>query len=176
MARRAGLGLLGLDPAWPRGRRQEFHVSLVHQARYDRDADLLDWRTGPEAAQWSQGMATPDAWGVWQEDGRTVEFFMEYDRGTAALRRLAGDLAGYERFEHDRGVTAWVLFAFTSARREQTARDALTGATVPVATATLPDDARPAGQRLAAPERPAAPPAAVGTGPRPQAAGSRRTG
>lgn len=121
----------------------EFHVSLVHQARYDRDADLLDWRTGPEAARWSEGMATPDAWGMWQEDGRTVEFFVEYDRGTAALRRLAGDLAGYERFEHDRGVTAWVLFAFTSARREQTARDALAGATVPVATATLPDDAGP---------------------------------
>lgn len=115
----------------------EFHVSLVHQARYDHDADLLDWLTGAEAAKWSQGKAKPDGWGRWEEDGRTVEFFLEHDRGTEALGCLVKRLPCYERFETERGIAAWVLFAFTSARREQTARQAMADATVPIATATV---------------------------------------
>jgi hypothetical protein len=74
-----------------------------------------------------------------------MEFFLEYDRGTETLARLASKLDGYARFEAERGVAAWVLFAFTSARREATARRALCRSDVAVATAVVPPDGRPRG-------------------------------
>ena len=46
-------------------------------------------------------------------------------------------LGGYEILEGERGVAAWVLFAFGSTRREHNARAALEGATVAIATAVL---------------------------------------
>lgn len=142
LARRAGAGLLGLDPARPRARRQRVPrlAGPPGPLRPRRRPPGLVHR--PRGSPVVGGHGHPRRMGHVAGGRAHVEFFVEYDRGTAALRRLAGDLAGYERFEHDRGVTAWV-FAFTSARREQTARDALVGATVPVATATLPDDAGP---------------------------------
>jgi hypothetical protein len=136
----------------------EFHACLAGRARRSGDASLADWMTAAEAARWCDRLTSPDAWGRWEESGRTVEFFLEYDRGTEALGRLADRLAGYERLESERGASAWVLFAFESARRERTARAALAGTTVPVATAGLldgvePQEAvwlplRPSGERL----------------------------
>lgn len=120
----------------------EFHVCLAAHARR-HEARLLDWLTEPECAAWTDGIVRPDGWGMWQEDGEPVEFFLEYDRGTETLRRLVDKLEGYEKMEDQRGVSAWVLFAFTSARREQTARRALADATVPVATAALVDGTEP---------------------------------
>ncbi|HVE46680.1 MAG TPA: replication-relaxation family protein [Acidimicrobiales bacterium] len=67
----------------------------------------------------------------------TVEFFLEYDRGTETLARLVDKLAGYERLEAERGASSWVLFVLSSPRREATARRALAGATVPIATTVL---------------------------------------
>lgn len=95
----------------------DFACALVGQARRDRSTRLVDWLTEAEAARWTDGIVRPDGWGVWEADGSTVEFFLEYDRGTETLARLAGKLRDYERFETERGATAWVLFAFTSQRR-----------------------------------------------------------
>lgn len=120
----------------------DVYVSLAARARHN-DARHLDWLTERECAAWTDGIVRPDGWGVWQEDRQSVEFFLEYDRGTEALGRLVDKLAAYERFEDQRGVSAWVLFAFTSARREQTARHALADATVPVAAAALVDGVEP---------------------------------
>jgi hypothetical protein len=121
----------------------EFFVSLSAHARRHADARVVDWLTGAEAARWAEGRVEPDAFGEWQEGRRRLEFFVEYDRGTEALSRLVAKLPCYERFETDREASAWVLFAFASARREQTARAALAGATVPVATAALVGGAEP---------------------------------
>lgn len=121
----------------------EFFVSLSAHARRHPDATVVDWLTEAEATKWSEGRVDPDAFGEWQEGQRRLEFFVEYDRGTEALSRLVGKLACYERFETEREASAWVLFAFTSARREQTARAALAGSTVPVATAALVGGAEP---------------------------------
>ena len=121
----------------------EFFVSLSAHARRHTDARLVDWLTEGEAARWSEGRVGPDAFGEWQEGPRRLEFFVEYDRGTETLARLVDKLGGYERFEAERGASSWVVFAFTSARREQTARRALAGSTVPVATAALVDGAEP---------------------------------
>ena len=118
-------------------------ASLSGFARRGRDARLMEWLTEAEAARWTEGIVRPDAFGRWEEDGDEVEFFLEYDRGTETLARLAAKLSGYERFEAERGVSSFVLFAFTSERRERTARAALAGATVPVATAALVAGRRP---------------------------------
>jgi hypothetical protein len=113
-----------------------FYAGLAAEARTE-GRRLAEWLTEPEAARWSEGVVRPDGLGVWAEDGRTVEFFLEVDRGTETLARLAAKLDGYARFEAERGEAAWVLFAFASARREATARRALAGAGVAVATAVV---------------------------------------
>jgi len=124
----------------------DFAAALVAQGRRSRTTRLLDWLTEAEAARWTDGIVRPDGWGVWDEEGSAVEFFLEYDRGTETLARLAAKLRDYERFETERGATAWVLFAFTSPRREARARAALQAATVPVATAVLSPPALPSDQ------------------------------
>jgi hypothetical protein len=123
-----------------------FFASLVGHARRHPETRLADWLTEAEAARWADGFVRPDAFGCWREGGRAVEFLLEYDRGTEALGRLVEKLGGYERLESERGASAWVLFAFTSERRERTARAALAGATVPVATAALLGGRDPAGE------------------------------
>jgi hypothetical protein len=112
-----------------------FHVALAGAARRSGRCELEDWMTEAEAARWSSGIVRPDGWGRWREGAELVEFFVEWDRGTEALHRLVAKLEGYERFEAERGAAAWVLFVLPSARREGTARAALAGAGVAVATA-----------------------------------------
>ncbi|MEA3077036.1 MAG: hypothetical protein QOF60_1944, partial [Actinomycetota bacterium] len=113
------------------------YASLVAHARRHPDTGLACWLTEAECAKWANAIVRPDAFGEWAEAGSSVEFFVEYDRGTETLARLAAKLTGYQRFESERAATAWVLFAFVSAGREAAARRALADATVPVATAVL---------------------------------------
>lgn len=121
----------------------EVFVSLAEHCRRNEGARLVEWLTESECAQWSRGIVRPDGLGVWEEGGRSAEFFLEYDRGTETLGRVVRKLRDYEKFESERGASSWVLFMFESERREQRARHALTGATVPVATAVVmrPHDA-----------------------------------
>lgn len=153
----------------------EFFVGLAARARRGEWPSLKDWLTEAECAAWTEGSVRPDAWGVWQDGGSRVEFFLEYDRGTETLARLAAKLAGYERFEAERGATAWVLFAFTSPRREERARAALAGATVPLATASLDYDTAPdeAVWRPLGADRPRLPLSALAAVPKPAEAMAR---
>ncbi|WP_084523508.1 replication-relaxation family protein [Nocardia inohanensis] len=58
----------------------------------------------------------PDGYGCWEEDGRTVRFFLEYDTGTETLSTVAAKLADYQSFPTDRfGI---LLFSLHSTRRE----------------------------------------------------------
>lgn len=115
------------------------YAALVARSRHDPSARLLDWLTESECAGWTEGIVRPDAYAQWADDGMTLEFFLEYDRGTETLGRLVDKLPGYQHFEAERAASAWVCFIFTSPRRETTARRALAAATVPVATATVTD-------------------------------------
>lgn len=120
-----------------------FYSALVGHARATPSAEVVDWLTEAEATRWADGIVRPDAYGSWRQDSNVVEFFLEWDRGTESRGRLVAKLGGYERFESERGASAWVLFAFPSARRESAARRALAGATVPVATAVIDAGAGP---------------------------------
>lgn len=126
--------LIGINAVW---------AALAGEARRDPENVRLRWLTECEAAGWTTGVVRPDAVVEWLEYDRFVEAMLEYDRGTEALRVLVDKLAGYERFEEERGRCAWVLFAFLSEGREHNARNAMAEAEVPVATATLASPPRP---------------------------------
>lgn len=65
----------------------------------------------------------PDGYGCWEQHGRAVRFFLEYDTGTESLTTLTGKLAAYQRFPTDEfGI---LLFSLHSTRRETAARTAL---------------------------------------------------
>uniref|UniRef100_UPI003EB7B142 replication-relaxation family protein n=1 Tax=Amycolatopsis sacchari TaxID=115433 RepID=UPI003EB7B142 len=61
--------------------------------------------------------------GCWEEDGRTVRFFLEHDTGTESLTKVTGKLDDYAAFPTDAfGV---LLFSVHSTRREIALRTAL---------------------------------------------------
>jgi hypothetical protein len=126
--------LVGVNGIW---------ASLAAEARRDAARVRLTWMTEREAAAWTTGVVRPDAVIEWLEHGRFVEAMLEYDRGTETLRVLVDKLPNYAVLEEERGRSVWVLFAFVSPGRETSARGALAGADVPVATATVADPPRP---------------------------------
>ena len=73
--------------------------------------------------------------------GRRLPFLVEYDTGTESLDRLAAKLSGYARLTAAAGHPTWLLFAFTSIRRESHARTVLQHPAaqlrLPIATAAL---------------------------------------
>ncbi len=65
----------------------------------------------------------PDGYGCWEQDGRAVRFFLEYDTGTESLRTVTAKLDAYQSFLTDNfGI---LLFSVHSARREAGLRTAL---------------------------------------------------
>jgi len=71
----------------------------------------------------------PDGYGRWRERGTEVDFFLEYDRGTEPLDRLAAKLAGYQKLAAVTQVPTPVLFWLPSSGREGSVRQALTDET-----------------------------------------------
>lgn len=117
-----------------------FYAALAGHARRNHGCRLVTWLNERRCAQWVGEVVLPDAYGTWQEGDTTIDFFLEVDRGTETLDRLAAKLDRYADLEQARGETVWVLFVFGSLRRERNVRRALGRTGVPVATAAL--DAR----------------------------------
>jgi hypothetical protein len=138
--------------AWSRSQRLEhlvgvngFFTSLARTARTsDGTAVLHEWWSERRCAAAMAGLVRPDGYGVWEEAGSTVEFCLEYDRGTEPLGRLADKLAGYRDLEAASGVRRWVLLWLPSLRREREVRRALGVARVLAATAANAAGADPA--------------------------------
>jgi hypothetical protein len=130
--------------AWSRSQRLNhlvgvngFFTSLLCAARSSGgNAVLREWWSERRCAGAMAGLVHPDAYGVWEQDGVTIEFCLEYQRGTEPLGRLAAKLTGYRDLEAASGVRRWVLLWLPSLRREREVRRALSAARVPVATAT----------------------------------------
>jgi hypothetical protein len=111
-----------------------FFCSLLGASRHAAEAELRVW--WPERrclSTWGE-VVRPDGYGVWAEASTEVAFFLEYDRGTETLDRLAAKLDGYATLAAAAKDPFWVLFWFPSARREAGARKVLAGSSVPVAT------------------------------------------
>jgi Replication-relaxation len=103
---------------------------------------LVVWWSERKCRDRWEPIVRPDGYGRWQEGGRQVDFFLEYDRGTESLDRPAAKLAGYQRLAAVTQVPTPVLFWLPSSGREASVRQALTDGSLwaampfPVATAS----------------------------------------
>jgi hypothetical protein len=104
-----------------------------------RAALVVWWSERRCADHWGR-LVRPDGYGRWREDDREVDFFLEYDRGTEPLDRLAAKLAGYQQLADATRIATPVLFWLPNTGREATVRQALAGqtrwASVPFLVAT----------------------------------------
>src|SRR5207245_347148 len=72
-----------------------FFCALLRHARHTSGARLWHWWSERRITDWVFKVVHPDGWGLWEEAGRSVGFFLEYDRGSEPLDRLVAKLDGY---------------------------------------------------------------------------------
>ncbi|MGH3442837.1 MAG: replication-relaxation family protein [Nitriliruptorales bacterium] len=82
----------------------------------------------------SRRTSRPDGYGYWRDHGHQTDFFLEYDRGTETLDRVAAKLNGYQDLQRASQRTTPVLFSLPTTDRERALRDKLRWTPVPVAT------------------------------------------
>jgi hypothetical protein len=122
-----------------------FFTALTRAARGHPDAGLEVWWSEQRcAAQWGR-LVHPDGYGRWRDHQFRVDFFLEYDRGSEPLGRLAGKLPGYTELAHASGIATPLLVWLPTPAREAAVRQAMAGTSLPVATATPHPDHTPAG-------------------------------
>jgi hypothetical protein len=122
-----------------------FFCALAHAARQDPAAALEVWWSEQRcAAQWGR-LVHPDGYGRWREQQTRVDFFLEYDRGSEPLGRLAAKLPGYLQLAQASEIATPLLLWLPTPAREAAARQALAGSSLPVATATPDPDQTQAG-------------------------------
>ena len=123
-----------------------FFAALARAACHQEGFAALEvwWSEQRCAAQWG-GLVHPDGYGRWRDHHARVDFFLEYDRGSEPLGRLAGKLPGYLELAHATGISTPLLLWLPSPAREAAARQALAGSSLAVATATPDPNHTPAG-------------------------------
>ena len=113
-----------------------FFTALAGAARRRVDAALAVWWSERRCAErWGQ-VVRPDGYGRWRQGGGEVDFFLEYDRGTEDLGRLAGKLDGYAELAAATRIATPVLLWLPGPSREAAARQAIGQPPVPAATAS----------------------------------------
>jgi hypothetical protein len=117
-----------------------FFAALAASARRDPAAELTVWWTERQCRRaWPEGIR-PDGYGRWRVTtggtARETDFFLEYDRGTETLARVAAKLDGYASLAGRTGYRTPVLFCLPGPGREQALRPLIGSAPVPVATTT----------------------------------------
>jgi hypothetical protein len=112
-----------------------FFCALYKAARERPDAEVVAWWSERRcAAEWGE-LVRPDAYGIWEEEGCRVEFFLEHDTGSEPLSRVAGKLAGYRDLAEADAFSRPVLFWLAQPGREPGLRRALSDTRIPMATA-----------------------------------------
>ncbi|MFC0105532.1 replication-relaxation family protein [Kibdelosporangium aridum] len=114
-------------------------TSLVRRSRQPNAiGQLTIWWSAARCRRLWGDIVTPDGYGRWNESGREIEWFTEFDFGTEQLTRLTDKIDRYNRLATATGVTTPVLMWFPTPKREASARKALDGLEnpdqVPVAT------------------------------------------
>jgi hypothetical protein len=122
-----------------------FFCALARAARQDPAVALEVWWSEQRcAARWGR-LVHPDGYGRWREHQSRVDFFLEYDRGSEPLGRLAAKLPGYLQLAQASEIATPLLVWLPTQAREAAARQTLGGSSLPVATATPDPDQTPAG-------------------------------
>jgi hypothetical protein len=114
-------------------------TTLIARARQPHAPERLTaWWSETRCGRHFGDIVRPDAYGRYhhQHTG-TVEWFLEYDRGTEPLNKLASKLDRYQQLARTTSVTTPVLFWLPSTRREAGARTALAAAHQRLADPTL---------------------------------------
>ncbi len=104
-----------------------FFTTLAASARQRRPgrAALAAWWSERRCKdRWGQ-IVRPDGYGRWREGDREIDFFLEYDRGTEPLDRLAAKLYAYHELADATEIPTPVLFWLPSSGREASVREAL---------------------------------------------------
>lgn len=114
-----------------------FFAALTAAARGDPGADLTVWWSERQCRRaWPD--VRPDGYGRWRAAGpgaaRETDFFLEFDRGTETLRRVAAKLDSYAALAASTSYRTPVLFHLPGPGREQALRPLLDRCPVPVAT------------------------------------------
>ncbi|UJW32610.1 replication-relaxation family protein [Saccharothrix sp. AJ9571] len=118
-------------------------TALIRRSRQPgATGTLTAWWSATRCGRHWGDIVNPDGYGRWRQDGRDVEWFVEFDFGTEQLSRLADKLTRYARLADTTGITTPILLWFPTATREASARRALADALraldhpgrVPVAT------------------------------------------
>jgi len=129
----------------------EFFSRLALHARNNSGCELRQWRSERQATKSYAGIVHPDGYGEWQENGRRIEFFLEFDNGTENMDEVIHKLEGYRDLSRA-GENIPILFVFTGPRRNNNFHTRLTAqpgvsAGLVVASAALPEleDSSPAG-------------------------------
>jgi len=111
--------------------------ALAYWARSVEDGELAEWWSERRCTtEWGE-VVRPDGFGTLRHRDAVVEFFVEIDRGTETLARLADKLTGYAELVRATGWTPQVCFWFPSPRREAEARRTLGHPEVPVVTGAV---------------------------------------
>jgi hypothetical protein len=117
-----------------------FGADLHAFARRNATAELTAWWPEDRCNSLWGDTVRPDAYGRWQEDEHTIDFFLEYDTGSQSLDRVVAKLDGYAILTQATQVVTPVLFWVQGERREVNLRRKLihhpAHMFVPVATGT----------------------------------------
>jgi protein involved in plasmid replication-relaxation len=97
----------------------DFFIRLLAHSRATGDTSLRRWWSERGTAGAFGQRIHPDGHGVWADTDRDVGFFLELDRGTEPLGRLADKLSSYRRLRAEGGPPYVVLFVLPSRAREQ---------------------------------------------------------
>jgi hypothetical protein len=124
-------------------------ITLLAHARGHPGTRLARWWSARTTAAGYGGRIKPDGHGVWTDGERTVGWFLELDRGTEALPRVAGKMAAYRRLHAEGGPDYPVLFVLPSRAREQNLHRKL--ADTPEPTLTVATTSPEAGDNPAGP-------------------------
>jgi hypothetical protein len=100
-------------------------TALTDHSRKNSDCHLDAWWSERQCAHHYGQLVKPDGYGTWTQQGRRIDFFIEYDTGTEPLNRLVAKLGGYNDLATAGGTHPPILFWFPTARREANARAAL---------------------------------------------------
>jgi Replication-relaxation len=106
-----------------------FAALMVYARQRPGGAGLAVWLSERRCGDRWGRLVRPDGYGRWREHGREVDFFLEYDRGTEPLGRLAAKLAAYQELAHATQISTPVLLWLPSSRREASLREALASKT-----------------------------------------------